>query len=178
MKIHGTLRSYEPYSGSLIFSVGKLDEYSTEQLMKLQNVYADIEVKAHKEHRSLDANKMLWACLGDIASKTGRSPWEEYLDALKKYGKFSYIICRKNAVDMMKKQWREIQEVGDYHFPNGEEGVQLICFYGSSTYDSKDFSHLLEGVVSDMKDLGLPLPPSKDMKRALERLGEADGKNG
>ena len=175
MKIHGSLRSYEPYSGSLIFSVGKLDEYSTEQLMKLQDVYADIEVKAHKEHRSLDANKMLWACLGDIASKTGRSPWEEYLDALKKYGKFSYIICHKSAVEAMKKQWRESEEVGDYTFPDGTVGTQMICFYGSSTYNSTEFSRLISGVIEDMKDLGLPIPPSSDMRRMLEKLGETDG---
>ena len=175
MELHGSLVNYDAFSGNVTLHIGKQCDENAECLMSLKEKPLDISIKVHKEKRSKDANCMLWACLGDIASKTGRSPWEEYLDALKKYGKFSYIICRKNAVEMMKKQWREIQEVGDYHFPNGEEGVQLICFYGSSTYDSKDFSHLLEGVVSDMKDLELPLPPSKDMKRALERLGETDG---
>ena len=48
--------------------------------------------------------------------------------------------------------------------------VELLCFFGSSTYSSSEFSKLLEGVINDMKDLGLMPPPSSDMRRALEEL--------
>ena len=48
--------------------------------------------------------------------------------------------------------------------------VEVLCFYGSSTYTTEEFSRLLDGVVSDMKELGLTPPPSREMQAALEEL--------
>lgn len=139
----------------------------------IQNI-EKLVVKAEKwkKKRSLDANAMLWACLSDIA-KAMNPPvdkWEVYLQMLKRYGKFTYICVKPNAVEAMKAQWRECEVVGDINI-NGSEAVQMLCYFGSSTYDSKEFSVLLEGVVSEMKEMGLTPPPSGDMKRALEQWG-------
>ena len=46
----------------------------------------------------------------------------------------------------------------------------MLCYFGSSTYNSKEFSVLLDGVVSEMQELGLQPPPSGDMKRSIEAL--------
>ena len=52
---------------------------------------------------------------------------------------------------------------------NGSNAVQMLCYFGSSTLDTKEFSVLLEGVVSEMKEMGLTPPPSKEMRRCLEQ---------
>lgn len=144
-----------------------------ESLEKFKDKDLDIEIKVHREHRSKDANAMLWACLGDIAKVLNRDPWSLYLDALKDYGKYTTLIVRQDAVADVKKQWREVMEVGDtIMYDDDGEAVTMIylnCYFGSSTYDSKEFSILLEGVITDMKDLGLTPPPSGDMKRAIEQ---------
>jgi hypothetical protein len=115
---------------------------------------------------------MLWACLGDIAKVLQRDTWSLYLLMLKRYGKYTTLLLQPNAVEMMKRQWREVEEVGDTTIVN-EDGeaqkmVYLNCYFGSSTYDSKEFSCLLDGVVNEMKDIGLEPPPSKEMQRAIE----------
>ena len=57
---------------------------------------------------------------------------------------------------------------------NGQKGVQMLCYFGSSNYNTKEFSVLLDGVVSEMKEMGIEAPASKEMRRALE-LWEKSG---
>ena len=127
-----------------------------------------IEAKPYRKKRSLDANALLWCCLGEMAAVLRTDKWDLYLLMLKRYGKYTHICVKPNAVEAMKAQWREIEVVGDIDI-NGKQAVQLLCYFGSSTYDSKEFSVLLDGVVSEMVEMGLQPPPSKDMQRAIEQ---------
>lgn len=128
----------------------------------------DIKVVKHRKKRSLDANALLWACLGDIASALRADKWDIYLKMLKRYGKYTYICVKPKVVEAVKAQWRECEEIGKINI-NGAEAVQLLCYFGSSTYDTKEFSALLDGVISEMKEIGLAPPPSKHIKEALEQ---------
>lgn len=126
----------------------------------------DITAKPHREKRSLNANALLWACIGDIAKAVHADRWEIYLSLLKRYGKYTYVCVKPQAVEMLKRQWREVEEIGpiDIH---GQTAMQLLCFYGSSTYNTEDFGHLLEGTLSEMKELGLSLPMPNNIRDAL-----------
>lgn len=139
-----------------------------EMLEPLQDSKLSINVKKYRKHRSLDANRLLWACLGEIASTLRTDKWEVYLLMLKRYGKFTYICVKPNMVDAMKAQWRESEVIGEVDI-NGQKAVQLLCYFGSSTYNTQEFSVLLDGVVSEMVELGLQPPMSQDMKRALDQ---------
>ena len=136
-------------------------------LEQLQDMGLDVKLKKHREHRSLDANGMLWGCLKDIAEATQTDKWQVYLDMLKHYGQFTYVLVKPTAVDRMKQIWRETEVVGEIDV-HGNKSVQLLCYYGSSMYDTKEFSILLDGVLREMENLGLPKPPSKEMQRLLE----------
>lgn len=129
-----------------------------------------IKAVKYRENRSLNANKMLWACLSDIAKSMTppEDKWITYLRMLKRYGKYTYICVKPNAVEGMKKQWRETEVVGEIDI-HGEKAIQMLCYFGSSTLDSKEFSVLLDGVISEMEQMELQTPTSADMKRALEQ---------
>lgn len=133
-----------------------------------------IEAKKYREKRSLDANGTLWFCIGKIAEELRADKWDIYLKMLKRYGKYTYIVVKENAVDAMKSQWRECEVVGEITV-NDKKAVQMLCYFGSSTYDTKEFSVLLDGVISEMKELGLETPTSDEMRVALERWGEHRG---
>lgn len=134
------------------------------------------DITAHKEKRSLDANALLWSCLQMIAESLHTDKWAVYLMMLKRYGKFSYVIVHPNAVEAMKKQWRELEVVGEVDV-NGKKGIQLLCYYGSSTYNTKEFSVLLDGVITEMREMGLTPPPTKDLQAAMEVMREKEKKN-
>lgn len=130
-----------------------------------------IEAKKHREKRSLDANALLWACIGDIA-KAMTPPadkWDVYLDMLKNYGKYTYICVKPNVVEAMKAQWRECEVLGEVDI-NGQKAVQMLCYFGSSTLNTQEFSVLLDGVITEMKNMGLQTPTSKEMRLALESV--------
>lgn len=128
-----------------------------------------IKAVKHRERRSLDANALLWLCLGRIATsfETPVDKWEVYLQMLKRYGKYTYICVKPNVVEAVKAQWRECEVIGNVNI-NGQEAVQMLCYFGSSTYNTKEFSFLLDGVISEMKEMKLETPASEDMRKALE----------
>lgn len=132
-----------------------------------------LSIKAGKfrEKRSLDANATLWLCIGRIAEALRADKWDIYLKMLKRYGKFTHICVKENAVEAVKKQWRETEEVGRLTI-NGQTAVQLLCYFGSSTYSKSEFSYLLDGVISEMKEMNLETPMPEDMRRALEMWGQ------
>lgn len=136
-------------------------------LDKLKNTLLTVKAAKFRKKRSLDANAMMWACLKEIADVINADKWDIYLRMLKRYGKFTYVVVKENAVEAMKKQWRECEVVGDYEV-NGQKAVQMLCYFGSSTYDTKEFSKLLNGIVSEMQEMGIQPPPSKEMQRTLE----------
>jgi hypothetical protein len=134
-------------------------------LAKIEDL--DITAKKHRKKRSLDANALLWHCIGQMSSVLLADKWQVYLLMLKRYGKYTYIVAKENAVDAVKLQWRESEVVGDIDI-NGQKAVQMLCYFGSSTYDTKEFSHLLEGVISEMTEMGITPPTSEEMRRSLE----------
>ena len=94
---------------------------------------------------------------------------------LKRYGTYTYICVKPKAVEAVKKQWREVEEIGKIDI-NGQESVQLLCYFGSSTMNGQEFSVLLDGVVSEMKEMGLPTP-DRDFERIMKQLEDKNEKN-
>ena len=129
----------------------------------------DVRLKIAKwrNKRSLNANGLLWQCIDKMAAVLGTDKWSVYLMMLKRYGKFSYVLVRPEAVEAMKNMWRESEVLGDIDV-NGSKATQLLCYYGSSTYDTSEFSRLLSGVISEMAEMGIPTPEQEDMDRALQ----------
>ena len=115
----------------------------------------NVEIKQWREKRSLSANSALWLLLGRIANKIESHPDEVYLEMLQRYShKFTHIIAKPEAVEEIKQQWRTVIDMGPLSV-NDTEAVQLRCYFGSSTMDSKQFSTLLSGVISECEELGL-----------------------
>jgi hypothetical protein len=138
---------------------------------KLKNC-KKLRIKAvqYREKRSLDANAYLWVLLQKLAEVLQTDKWSVYLQMLKRYGQFTYIVVKPGAVEAVKKQWRECEEIGEIDV-NGTKAVQMLCYYGSSTYDTKDFSILLDGVISECKELGIETLPPAELQRIKEQWG-------
>lgn len=147
----------------------ELTEGNINELDKLKDKDLAADIKIYRKHRSKSANGMLWALIGQIAEALHADKWDVYLSEIKKHGKFVLIETIPEAVEDIKKQWREVEDIGP-HTVNGTEMRQLLCYFGSSTYNTKEFSVLLDDVIEDIKELGLEAPTSEDMRRALEEL--------
>ena len=177
MKILAHLNNiYKDYKSNKYQAVFELDNAdSLSDLNGLKDALLDLKVEKHRKKRSLDANAYLWSCLNDIAIALNTDKWSVYLQMLKRYGKFTYIVVKQAAVEAMKQQWRECEVVGEIVI-GGEKAVQMLCYFGSSTYNSKEFSDLLNGVVSEMEEMGLQPPPTREIVQALKALERKEKK--
>ena len=164
-ELKGIVRDWNTNQFNITFSVN--ENAVVNEVDKLKDCKLSIKAVKYRKKRSLDANALLWHCLGEIASSLQADKWDIYLQMLKRYGKYTYICVKPNMVDAVKAQWRESEVIGEVNI-NGSEAIQMLCYFGSSTYNTKDFSVLLEGVISEMKEMELETPLSEDMKRALE----------
>jgi hypothetical protein len=113
-----------------------------------------VEIKQYRQKRSLDANAYLWVLLQKIAEAVNSSKDEVYLQMLERYGVFTHIVVKPHMVDKVRQEWRTVRELGEVTV-NGKTGMQLQCFFGSSTYNTKEMSVLIDGVVSECKELGI-----------------------
>lgn len=153
-------------------------QQNIQEIVKLKEIIEKgkelkVDIKQYRKKRSLDANGMLWVIMNEIAMKLGTTKDEVYLEMLDRYGVFTHIVVKPEVVEKVKAEWRITRELGEVTI-NGKTGIQLQCYFGSSTYDTKEFSVLLEGVISEAKELGIDTI-SESEKRNLIEMWENKG---
>lgn len=126
----------------------------------------DVEIKPHRERRSLDANGMMWAVLQQMAEVLRTDKDSVYLTMLKRYGQYTYVIVKPEAVERTMQAWRLMEEVGK---TKDGKGVQMLAYFGSSTYDTKEMARLIDGVVSEAKELGIETMTPREVALIKER---------
>lgn len=141
-----------------------------EETMKLQGKKLSVQIKQYREKRSLDANAYMWVLLQKMAEKLKTTKDELYLEMLNRHGVFTHIIVKPNVVDRVIAEWRTVRNLGEVTV-NGTTGIQLQCYFGSSTYDTKEMSELIDGVVSEAKELDIDVLPPDEIRIMKERWG-------
>ena len=119
----------------------------------------NIEIKKHSRHRSLDANAYCWVLIDKIAEKTGEKKTDVYRQAIREIGGVSDTICvMDKAVDRLREGW-EKNGIGwqtDTMKSKVEGCTNVILYYGSSVYDSKQMAQLIDSLIQEAEGLGIP----------------------
>ena len=127
----------------------------------------DVEIKVHREKRSLDANAYLWVLLQKIAEVVKSTKDEVYLQMIKRYGQFAPMICPLSKADAIKRTFRNTEDIGEIEI-NGKKGFQFLGYPGSHTYDTKEMATLIDGVVSECKELGIETMTPEELNKIKE----------
>lgn len=177
MQFDGKLKSvnYNPIDRAYDITISTHErpcEEEIDKLMKLET--ARVEVVKASKRRSLDANAYLWVLLQKIAESVKSDKWSVYLQMLQRYGVFTHVIVKPNAAEAMKREWRTCIELGEVNV-NGQTGIQLQCYFGSHTYDTKQMSVLIDGVVSEAKELGIETLTPRELAQMKAEWGGKDG---
>ena len=130
-----------------------------------------LDIKVKREKRSLDANSALWLMLNKMAIKLRTTKDELYLDMLDRYGVFTHVVVKPEAVKRVMQEWRTVRELGKVTI-NGKTGIQLQCFYGSSQYNKEEFSTLLNGVIDEAKEIGIDFYTKEELNSMIMNWGE------
>lgn len=131
----------------------------------------EYEVIRAKKKRSLDANAYAWRLINDIALAVRESPETVYRAALVDVPDICNIICIKDkAVDSMIRTWmsghigRRVERE-----PSKLPGcTNLFLHYGSSDFDTRQMSMLIDNLVHDARALDIETRPAEEVKSLLE----------
>lgn len=115
-------------------------------------------IKEHKPRRSLDANAYAWVLMDKLAEKTRVPKTEIYRSYIREIGGNCETVCvLERAAKKLMESWGRngIGWIAD-KTPSKLEGcVNVVLYYGSSTYDTKQMSRLIDLVVTDCKEQGI-----------------------
>ena len=151
----------------------EMDEIDRDSIILLIGRDLRIEAKQWREKRSLDSNAYAWVLMQRIAEKIHSDKWEVYLDMLKRYSRsFTHIIVKENAVNAVMEMYRASIDLGEITV-GGQTGHQLQVYFGSSTFDTKEMSVFIDGLVSECKELGIETLPPEEQERMLKAWDES-----
>ena len=131
------------------------------------------EVNEYKEKRSLSANAYCWVLCDKIAKKLTVpdaviTKEDVYKDAILNIGTFQPMIVEEKAYDNLKRIWEKqglgflIQEVS-----RKDKCIRINCYYGSSTYNTKEMSLLIELLVQQAKEQGIETKTQEEIDSLL-----------
>lgn len=125
----------------------------------------EYELVKTKKRRSLDANAYAWVLVDKIASAIRLPKEEVYQNAIKGIGGVSDIVCVKDeAVVKLRQNWSK-NGLGwqTETMPSKIAGcTNVVLYYGSSSYDVKQMSALIDRLIEDARALDIEtMPPDR-----------------
>lgn len=120
------------------------------------------EIKEHKAKRTLTQNAYYWVLVNELANCLRKSKEEVHFDLLKDYSQVALVTLKSN-VDI--KGYIRYYEFERETIINGVKFNIYKVYKGSSEMDKKEFSILLEGLIQEAQQQGIPtLTPNEIAK--------------
>ena len=117
---------------------------------QLQGRKLIVEFHAVSHKRTLTQNAYMWALMSRIAEEIGSTPEEVYEQMLDRYGVHCYQSLPEGqsaALDL-----RCMRELGS-RMVDGVKFISYAGVIGSSHYDTAQMGRLLDGIISECKEL-------------------------
>lgn len=111
------------------------------------------EIKEKKAKRTLTQNAYYWVLLHELAKALKIDNDTAHKMMLERYGVYE-VISVLNGIDLTG-YFKYFDEIGSGTV-NGKQFTHYKIFKGSSQMDSKEFAVLLDGLISDCEELGIP----------------------
>lgn len=124
-----------------------------DKVVSLQGKEVNITIAEPREKRSINANDYFWMIVGKMADKLHTSKDEVYFKMLQRYGQH-IVVTVKKGLDISKAGFKYYEVLKD-GLINGKEFTAWRIFIGSSQYDTKQMSVLIDGAVQEAKELGI-----------------------
>ena len=140
-----------------------------------------VNIDKYREKRSLNANAYMWKLCGELAEalsdeKVEHTKEDIYREAIKEIGVWyddevepEKSAWRRKAWEMIGTGW--ITERVDFS-PDGEKEI-IRFYYGSSQYNTKQMSRLIDNIVQDCEAVGIDVRTPDEIANMLS-LWETD----
>jgi len=134
----------------------------------------NITIEKYREPRSLNSNSYMWILCDKVADKINSTKEEVYKKAVREVGVFEMLPIKNTALAEFKRRWASkglgwfCEELRDSKLAGY---TTVVAYFGSSTYNSKEMSRLLDYVVEECKGLGIDVRSPEEIEK-MKRLWE------
>lgn len=132
----------------------------------------ELSIVKTKNKRSLDANSFCWHLLGKLAAVMKKKNTDIYREYIKETSAFEIVPVKKDKIEHWERIWSShgvgwlCEDLGECRNIKGYHNVK--SYYGSSVYDSKEMSHLIDMIVEDCKAQGIETETPEEIQRLKE----------
>ena len=155
-------------------------DLSAEYLDELKDKELKVQISVWRQDRSLNANNYCWKLLDEIAQRTHSTKEEVYQEIISKVGVFEILPIRNEAVDNFVEKWQSrglgwvCNIMRDSRIPNY---TNVIAYYGSSVYNTKEMSRLIDEVVQEAQALGVQTKTPQELAELKNLWGQYEKQN-
>lgn len=134
-----------------------------------------VEIDKWREKRSIDANCYAWVLMDEIARVLLSTKEDVYKQMIKKVGVFEIMPIKNIAVERFISRWEDkglgwvCESLGSSKI-NGYTNV--IAYYGTSVYDTKEMATFIDEVVSTADELGIETKTPDEIAKLKSMWGE------
>lgn len=151
-----------------------------EYLDEIKDKELKVQISVWRQDRSLNANNYCWKLLDEIAQRTHSTKEEVYQEIISKVGVFEILPIRNEAVDNFVEKWQSrglgwvCNIMRDSKIPNY---TNVIAYYGSSVYNTKEMSRLIDEVVQEAQALGVQVKTPQELAELKNLWGQYEKQN-
>jgi len=129
------------------------------------------ELKEYRVKRSLSANDYLWVLCQKIAEIIKSTKNEVYIESIRAKGQFTTLTIGREAAETFIKKWamRGLGWYAELVDGQDEENIQVIAYYGSSVYDSREMAVLLDYIIQEAQYLGIETAAPNELLRMKQQ---------
>lgn len=150
----------------------EFDDNVLKDLEKLKDNDVRVEIKKWSDKRSNDANSYMWVLLDKLADVLETTKEELYRLYITRVGIFKDYYLTEDEAKSFKVAWSRlgqgwIAEQVDFT-PDGERYL-VRAYYGSSQYNTKQMSRLINEIVIECKKQGIETMTPAELSALLDR---------
>ena len=149
----------------------KEEEMAKGFVLNQRNETYDCSIKLHRDRRSLDANAYAWVLMDKLAEALNTTKEELYIQKVREIGPYKDFTLTEDEAKTFRVAWERLgtgwpTEQVDY--TKDGERVVIRAYYGSSQYNTKQMSRLIDSIVEDCKSVGVETLPADKLDAIKE----------
>lgn len=138
---------------------------------EIQNgIELDLEVSKHKKKRGLDANAYAWVLIGKLQEKLNVDKITIYRDAIKNIGVYEVLPVKNEAIEKFINAWGKhgLGWICETVKSKLEGYTNVLAYYGSSTYSTKEMSRLIDALKFECEQFGIETKTKEEIDSLLK----------
>ena len=158
-------------SGKGIVTIEITGDDNLNELLRFKNENKAVEIKEYKKSRSLDANAYLWLLLAKLQDKLSIPKEDIYKKYIKEIGSYEIVPIKNEALSKFCEAWHRngLGWITDTTPSKLDGFTNVLAYYGSSSYDTKEMARLINSVVEDCQEQNIETKSDSEIQSLLSK---------